>query len=50
MLQQGGTYYNDIADLASYRAIPNLTIIVPADAGQCIKAVRASMTYLKILV
>lgn len=41
----GGPTHNDIADLALYRAIPNLTIVVPADAGQCIKAVRASMTY-----
>jgi transketolase len=41
----GGPTHNDIADLALYRAIPNLTIVVPADAGQCIKAVRASMAY-----
>lgn len=41
----GGPTHNVIADLALYRAIPNLTIVVPADAGQCIKTVRASMTY-----
>lgn len=41
----GGPTHNDIADLALYRAIPNLTIVVPADAGQCIKAIRQSMTY-----
>ena len=31
----GGPTHNCIADLALYRAIPNLTICVPADAGQC---------------
>jgi transketolase len=41
----GGPTHNVIADLALYRAIPNLTIVVPADADQCIKTVRASMTY-----
>jgi len=39
----GGPTHNCVCDLALYRAIPNLTIIVPADAGQCIKAIRASM-------
>ena len=41
----GGPTHNDIADLALYRAIPNLTIVVPADAGQCCKAIRASIGY-----
>lgn len=41
----GGPTHNDIADLALYRAIPNLTVVVPADAEQCRKVVRASMTY-----
>ncbi len=41
----GGPTHNNIADLALYRAIPNLTVIVPADAGQCIKAVRESIAY-----
>lgn len=41
----GGPTHNDIADLALYRAIPNLTIVVPADAGQCRKIIRASMDY-----
>jgi len=41
----GGPTHNDIADLALYRAIPNLTVVVPADAGQCRKIIRASMNY-----
>ncbi len=41
----GGPTHNCVCDLALYRAIPNLLIVVPADAGQCIKAIRASMTY-----
>lgn len=41
----GGPTHNDIADLALYRAIPNLTICVPADADQCKKIIRASMEY-----
>ena len=41
----GGPTHNDIADLALYRAIPDLTIVVPADAGQCCKAIRASINY-----
>ena len=41
----GGPTHNDIADLALYRAIPNLTGVVPADAAQCCKFIRASMDY-----
>ncbi|HCX64412.1 MAG TPA: transketolase [Eubacteriaceae bacterium] len=41
----GGPTHNVIADLAFYRAVPNLTIVVPADAGQCRKVIRASMDY-----
>ncbi len=41
----GGPTHNDIADLALYRAIPNLTVVVPADADQCRKVIRASMDY-----
>ncbi len=41
----GGPTHNCIADLALYRAIPNLTVIVPADAGQCCKAVRQSLIF-----
>jgi transketolase len=41
----GGPTHNCIADLALYRAIPNLTIAVPADAGQCVKMIRQSMEY-----
>jgi transketolase len=41
----GGPTHNCVCDLALYRAIPNLTIVVPADAGQCIKAVRASLEH-----
>lgn len=41
----GGPTHNDIADLALYRAIPNLTIVVPADANQCCKFIRQSMDF-----
>lgn len=41
----GGPTHNCVCDLALYRAIPNLTILVPADAGQCIKAIRASVEH-----
>ncbi len=41
----GGPTHNCIADLALYRAIPNLTVVVPADAGQCCKAIRRSLTF-----
>ena len=41
----GGPTHNTIADLALYRAIPNLTVCVPADAGQCKKFIRASIDY-----
>ena len=41
----GGPTHNTIADLALYRAIPNLTVCVPADADQCKKFIRASIDY-----
>ena len=41
----GGPTHNCIADLALYRAIPNLTICVPADADQCCKIIRESMKF-----
>ena len=41
----GGPTHNDIADLALYRAIPNLTVVVPADAGQCCRFIRKSMDF-----
>ncbi len=41
----GGPTHNDIADLALYRAIPNLTVVVPADANQCRKFIRQSMDF-----
>ena len=41
----GGPTHNCIADLALYRAIPNLTIVVPADAGQCTKVIRQSLEF-----
>lgn len=41
----GGPTHNCIADLALYRAIPNLTVFVPADAGQCIKGLRKSYDF-----
>ncbi len=37
----GGPTHNDVCDLALYRAIPNLTVFVPADGNQCIKGIRA---------
>ena len=41
----GGPTHNVIADMALYRAIPNLTVVVPADADQCCKIIRKSMDY-----
>ena len=41
----GGPTHNDIADLALYRAIPNLTVVAPADAPQCCKFIRQSMDF-----
>ncbi|MFP3156065.1 transketolase [Lachnospiraceae bacterium ZAX-1] len=41
----GGPTHNCVCDLALYRAIPNLTIVVPADAGQCIKVIRQSLDF-----
>jgi transketolase len=41
----GGPTHNCIADLALYRAIPNLTVTIPADADQCKKIIRQSMDY-----
>ena len=41
----GGPTHNCIADLALYRAIPNLTVVIPADANQCKKVMRQSMKH-----
>lgn len=41
----GGPTHNCIADLALYNAIPNLTVVVPADANQCCKIIRQSLTF-----
>lgn len=41
----GGPTHNCIADLALYHAIPNLTVVVPADAAQCCKVIRASYAF-----
>ncbi|MFP3089699.1 transketolase [Treponema sp. TIM-1] len=41
----GGPTHNCIADLALYRAIPNLAVVIPADADQCRKVIRHSMNY-----
>ena len=41
----GGPTHNCIADLALYRAIPNLTVCIPADADQCCKIIRKSMEF-----
>ncbi len=41
----GGPTHNCIADLALYRAIPNLTVFVPADAGQCVRGIRKSFSF-----
>lgn len=37
----GPTHYN-VMDLAIMRSIPNLTVVVPADANQCVKVVQES--------
>jgi transketolase len=41
----GGPTHNCIADLALYHAIPDLTVVVPADAGQCRKVIRQSYDF-----
>jgi len=41
----GGPSHNVIADLALFRAIPKLTVCVPADAGQCCRLIRKSMEF-----
>lgn len=41
----GGPTHNCIADLALYHAIPNLTVVVPADAAQCCKVIRQSLSF-----
>lgn len=41
----GGPTHNCIADLALYRAIPNLTVVIPADANQCRKVIRQSLDF-----
>jgi transketolase len=41
----GGPTHNCIADLALYHAIPNLTVVVPADAAQCCKVIRRSFEF-----
>jgi len=40
----GGPRHNAILDFAIMRAIPNMTVVVPADANQCVKIVRESLT------
>ena len=46
----GGPTHNDIADLALYHAIPNLTVFCPADGNQCVKGIRAAFDYNKPMV
>ena len=46
----GGPTHNCIADLALYHAIPNLTVVVPADAAQCCKVIRASYKFIGPMV
>ena len=41
----GGPTHNNVCDLALYRSIPNLTVVVPADAGQCVKIIRKSYDF-----
>lgn len=41
----GGPTHYTICDYAIMRAIPNMTMIVPADANQCSKIVQASLNY-----
>lgn len=40
----GPTHYN-IMDIAVMRNIPNMTVVVPSDAYQCARVVRASLSY-----
>ena len=41
----GGTTHHSTEDLAICRAMANMTVIVPADANECAKAVYASIDY-----
>ena len=40
-----GPSHNAICDLALFRAMPNLTVCAPADAGQMVKLIRKSMDH-----
>ena len=41
----GGPTHYTVCDYAIMRAIPNMTMVVPADANQCVKLMRESVTY-----
>lgn len=41
----GGPTHYTVADFAIMRAIPNITMIAPADANQCSKLIEASISY-----
>jgi len=41
----GGPTHYTICDFAIMNAIPNMTMIAPADANQCLKAIKASINY-----
>lgn len=41
----GGPTHNSIIDFSIMNAIPNMTVIAPADGEQCIKAINASVDY-----
>ncbi len=40
----GPTHYN-IMDIAIMRTLPNMTFVIPSDANQCCKLIRASVNY-----
>lgn len=41
----GGPTHYTVADFAIMRAIPNMTMVAPADANQCAKLIEASLSY-----
>ena len=41
----GGPTHYTVCDYAIMRSIPNMTMVAPADANQCVKLIEASLTY-----
>ena len=41
----GGPTHYTVCDYAIMRSIPNMTMVAPSDANQCVKLIEASLTY-----